>query len=212
MPEGNSYGRSGLLVGPWEHAISPPVGLSDTALAQKYRPDAASMAKLRAEQARFGDVKNKLERENAWLAVPALAPIAVVAGLELAALSAARAANAVVKRPPHDFTAREPLRRGGDSHAARRGRRFHAELRRRVEQKLDWESEPSVPHENGGTVKPDLRTPARVRPKGGAPRHYQMELKPDTPSGRKAAARALRKYKGTGVKTRAIFYDPKSKI
>lgn len=36
-----------------------------------------------------------------------------------------------------------------------------------------------------------------------------MELKPNTPSGRAAAARAMKKYEGTDVKTRPIFYDPK---
>jgi hypothetical protein len=36
-----------------------------------------------------------------------------------------------------------------------------------------------------------------------------MELKPNTPSGRRAAERAVKKYEGTGVKTRPIFYDPK---
>jgi hypothetical protein len=37
-----------------------------------------------------------------------------------------------------------------------------------------------------------------------------MELKPNTPSGRAAAARAVKKYEPTDVKTRPIFYDPKS--
>jgi hypothetical protein len=36
-----------------------------------------------------------------------------------------------------------------------------------------------------------------------------MELKPNTPSGRAAATRAVKKYEATGVKTRPIFYDPK---
>jgi hypothetical protein len=36
-----------------------------------------------------------------------------------------------------------------------------------------------------------------------------MELKPNTPSGRAAAARAVKKYVATKVKTRPIFYDPK---
>ncbi|WP_332765495.1 hypothetical protein [Phenylobacterium sp.] len=37
-----------------------------------------------------------------------------------------------------------------------------------------------------------------------------MELKPNTPSGRAAAARAAKKYETeTGNKTRSIYYDPK---
>ncbi len=39
-----------------------------------------------------------------------------------------------------------------------------------------------------------------------------MELKPNTPTGRAAAARAVKKYETTGVKTRQIYYDPKSFI
>ncbi len=39
---------------------------------------------------------------------------------------------------------------------------------------------------------------------------YQMELKPDTASGRKAAAKAVERYtRETRNRTRAIFYDPK---
>jgi len=45
------------------------------------------------------------------------------------------------------------------------------------------------------------------------PRRYTdfagREAKPNTPSGRRAAARAVKKYEGTDVKTRPIFYDPK---
>ena len=36
------------------------------------------------------------------------------------------------------------------------------------------------------------------------PEPFHLELKPDTPSGRAAAVRALRKYKATDKKTRAI--------
>jgi hypothetical protein len=62
---------------------------------------------------------------------------------------------------------------------------------------------------NGRIVRPDVRTPPRVRKPGKDPEPYQMELKPNTPSGRRAAARAVKKYEGTKVKTRPIFYDPK---
>lgn len=62
---------------------------------------------------------------------------------------------------------------------------------------------------NGGFLKPDASAPAcnPVLPR----ERYQMELKPDTPSGRAAAARAVRKYEElTGNKTRAIYYKRKN--
>jgi hypothetical protein len=36
-----------------------------------------------------------------------------------------------------------------------------------------------------------------------------MEMKPDTPSGRKAAEQAIKKYEGLDRKLRALFYNPK---
>lgn len=40
-----------------------------------------------------------------------------------------------------------------------------------------------------------------------------MELKPNTPSGRRAAAKAVARYTlETGNKTRPIYYDPKDFI
>jgi len=66
-----------------------------------------------------------------------------------------------------------------------------------------------VPLKDGRIVRPDVRTPPRVRAPGKEPEPFQMELKPNTASGRRAAARAMKKYEGTDVKTRPIFYDPK---
>ncbi|MDB5461251.1 MAG: hypothetical protein JWO72_2992 [Caulobacteraceae bacterium] len=41
-------------------------------------------------------------------------------------------------------------------------------------------------------------------------KRYYLELKPDTPSGRAAAARAVKRYQGlTDDKVRGVFYDPK---
>ena len=66
-----------------------------------------------------------------------------------------------------------------------------------------------MPLKDGRIVRPDVRTPPRVRAPGKEPEPFQMELKPNTASGRRAAARAMKKYEGTDVKTRPIFYDPK---
>lgn len=71
---------------------------------------------------------------------------------------------------------------------------------------------PTVPLKDGRILRPDVRTPSRVRTAGKEPQPFQMELKPNTPSGRAAAARAVKKYEATKVKTRPIFYDPKPLI
>lgn len=71
------------------------------------------------------------------------------------------------------------------------------------------ETEPTVKLDNGRILRPDVRTPPRVRSPEEPPKPFQMELKPNTPSGRRAAARAMKKYEETGVKSRPIFYDPK---
>ncbi len=103
----------------------------------------------------------------------------------------------------------DPYLRVGDNWATRAGRRAHAALRERVAQKPGWDPEPTVPVAGGRILKPDVRTPARVRTLGKEPEPFQMELKSNTPSGRAAAARAVKNYEATGVKTRPIFYNPK---
>jgi hypothetical protein len=142
------------------------------------------------------------------MAIPALAPAAAVMVAEAPALVGALARRPAPKAPPLNLTTKDPYLRVGDNYATRAGRRAHSALRERVAQKPGWQSEPSVPSD-GKIVRPDVRTPPRVRTAGDKPKPYQMELKPNTPSGRKAAAKAVKKYEGTKVKTRPIFYDPK---
>lgn len=174
-----------------------------------YRPSADDVADLRLQQAEFRKTERAISRENAWMAVPALAPAAAVLGLEAAGMIAARLAPAAVQRAPLQFVQREPYLRVGDNWATRAGRRAHAALKERVAQKPGWRPEPDVPLRDGRIVRPDVQTPPRVRVAGRKPEPFQMELKPNTPSGRRAAARAVKKYEGTGFKTRPIFYDPK---
>lgn len=174
-----------------------------------YRPSVDDVAELRRQQAEFRKTKLAISRENAWMAVPALAPAAAVLGLEAGAMIAARLAPAVVQRAPLQFVKRDPHLRVGDNWSTRAGRRAHAELRERVAQKPGWRSEPEVPTTDGRILRPDVQTPPRVRTPGKKPEPFQMELKPNTPSGHRAAARAVKKYEATGVKTRPIFYDPK---
>jgi hypothetical protein len=73
--------------------------------------------------------------------------------------------------------------------------------------KNGWTPEPRVRDPDGKLLKPDLGTPPRTPdPKF---RNY-IKVKPNTPSGRAAAARQIKKYEeATGRKVRALFYDPK---
>ena len=174
-----------------------------------YRGSDADIAELRRQQAEFKQTERAISRENAWMAIPALAPAVAVMGLEGAAYIAGRLAPAVVRRTPHVMERADPYLRVGDNWSTRAGRRAHAELKGRVAQKQGWKPEPTVPLQSGRILRPDVRTSARVRKPGKEAEPFQMELKPNTPSGRAAAARAIKKYEATGVKTRPIFYDPK---
>jgi hypothetical protein len=177
--------------------------------ARMYRPPAEDVAELRRQQAEFKKIEHAISRENAWMAVPALAPAAAILGLEAAGMIAGRMAPAAIQRAPLQLVQRDPHLRVGDNWATRAGRRAHAELRERVAQKPGWKSEPGVTTREGRLLRPDVQTPPRLRAPGKEPEPFQMELKPNTPSGHRAGARAVKKYEGTGVKTRPIFYDPK---
>jgi hypothetical protein len=58
---------------------------------------------LRRQQAEFGRVRRQLDRDNSWLAAGALAPIAVVAGLEGGAVLASRAVIQPIPKTPLNF-------------------------------------------------------------------------------------------------------------
>lgn len=190
-----------------------PAPTQRTALAplaeRIYRGSDADIAELRRQQAEFKKTERAISRENVWMAVPALAPVAAVMGLEGATYIAGRLAPAVAQRAPLVLNRADPYLRVGDNWATRAGRRAHAALRERVAQKPGWEPEPTVTLKDGRILRPDVRTPSRVRTPGKEPEPFQLEFKPNTPSGRAAAARAVRKYEPTGLKTRPIFYDPK---
>lgn len=141
------------------------------------------------------------------MAVPALAPAAVVLGLEGAGALAGRLAAPQLERAPLVLRERMPYLRVGDNWATRAGRRAHQALKARVDGKPGWDGEQSV-QAGDRPLRPDVRAPARNPAKSET--RFQMELKPDTPSGRRAAARAVERYtRETTNKTRAIYYDPK---
>lgn len=149
--------------------------------------------------------KSRIDIQNSWMAVPSLAPIAAVFGLETAAAVAARFAPKVIPRGPLVFPKRDL--RGGDFWANRIGREAHNLYKEMARAKNGWTPEPRVRDPDGKLLQPDLGTPPRTPdPKA---RNY-IEVKPNTPSGRAAAARQIKKYEeATGRKVRALFYDPK---
>lgn len=193
-------------------SAAPPRAGAGAPLADRmYRPPAGDIAELRRRQAEFKRTEHALARENAWMAAPALAPVAAVAGLEAAGAIASRLAPAAIERAPLQFVERDPHLRVGDNWAARAGRRAHKWLENTIESKPEWEYEPKVPRAGGRPLKPDVGTPPRNPLKPG--KRYYLELKPNTPTGRAAGARAVKRYEGaTRGKARVIYYDPKGFI
>lgn len=85
--------------------------------------------------------------------------------------------------------------------AAENGREKHKEFADKVKAKDGWQSEPQklIDPATGKKVIPDAVTPS------GRP----VELKPNTPSGRRQGRRQLPKYeRATGMKGKVIYYDP----
>jgi hypothetical protein len=77
-----------------------------------------------------------------------------------------------------------------------------------LDRKPGWDYEPKVKTPDGRLLKPDVGAP--VRNPADPERRFQMELEPNTPTGRQAAQRAVKRYeRETPNKTRPIYYDPK---
>ncbi|HVY33330.1 MAG TPA: hypothetical protein VG960_02800 [Caulobacteraceae bacterium] len=179
----------------------PPLGFKQAPVATSSATPGllGDLADLRRQQAQFRNTLNDLDRRNRWLAIPALAPAAAVVGLEAAEGLLGRAAMQTIQRPPFEIPERDPYRQVGDNWSTRIGRRAHAELRDKVQAKPEWKYDKAAV---GTKLRPDVATKGQ----------RYMELKPNTPSGRKAAAAALKKYR-EGIpnagRPRALFYDPK---
>ena len=169
-------------------------------------PTDQELAELRRQQAAFADTTRKIDLQNSWFAVPALAPPLVALGLGAAGEwvtgeVAPKAGQAVL-----NFVQKDPYLRVGDNWATRAGRRAHATLRERLAQKEGWEYEPKLARPGQRPLKPDLGTPKR-NPQLPDKRMYG-ELKPDSPSGRAAGARALKKYQAlTDDYIKLFFYN-----
>lgn len=184
-----------------------PGPTAGTRYGNLYAAPPDDLAELRRQQAEFERTRRAISRENSWMAVPVLAPAAAVLGLEAGAAIAARLAPQVVARGPLVLTERMPYLRVGDNWATRAGRaadKFYKDMARA---KPGWKPEPRIVGPDGKLLKPDLGTPPRTP--DPAVRKY-VEVKPNTPSGRAAAARQVKKYEeATRQKVRALFYDPK---
>ena len=161
---------------------------------------------FRRQQAEFTKMQHEEQRKNAWFAVPALAPVAAVMGLEGLGWGAARALGRMPwqnrKSGPWDLPAppKPPPRRGGDTISAQIGRAMHADLKALVDSKPGWESNPKVLGKEGNKLYPDVRTPG----------NRYLEYKPDTPSGRAAGERQAGVYRAaTERPVRVIRYKPK---
>lgn len=173
---------------------------------RSYAPSPEKVAETHRQQAEIADARRNFDHHNWGLPAFALAPIFVAGAAELADLAAARVAAAASEGTPLVLTKKDPYMRVGDNWSTRAGNRAHAQMRQRVKAKDDWESEPPF-EANGRVLRPDVMAPPRPsRP--DKPRF--MELKPNTPTGRKAGERAIRKYKQIpDSRTRVIYYDPK---
>jgi hypothetical protein len=174
-------------------------------------PSDQELAELRRQQAAFADTTRKIDLQNSWFAAPVLAAPLAVMGLEGAAAWAARTALPKAEQAALQFVEREPYLRVGDNWATRAGRRAHAAMKERLAQKPGWQYEPKLPREGQRPLKPDIGTPKR-NPIDPTKRKY-IELKPDSPSGRAAGARALQRYREvTNDPVRLLFYNLKDFI
>lgn len=102
--------RSDRAIGP----IRPPSGASQSSNQQPgarygalYAPPPDDLAELRRQQAAFADVAREIDKQNSWLAIPALAPAALVLGLEGAATLGARTVGSRTLTGPLNFVERE---------------------------------------------------------------------------------------------------------
>jgi hypothetical protein len=174
-------------------------------------PSEQELAELRRQQAAFANTTHKIDLQNSWFAAPVLAAPLAVMGLEGAAAWAGRTALPEIEQAPLQFVEREPYLRVGDNWATRAGRRAHAALKERLAQKPGWDYEPELPRPGQRPLKPDIGAPRR-NPQFPNKRKY-IELKPDSPSGRAAGARALKRYQAVTDDTiRLLFYTLKDFI
>ncbi len=155
-------------------------------------------------------------------AIPLVGDAAAAARLGIkgvnAATDAARAADnatdaaRLINNAAADATNRTRNFVGGHTSAAKRGQEAHREFAERVKSKPGWRSEPQdlIDPKTGRKVNLiDPKTGRKVRPDALDPSGHPVELKPNTPSGRRAGRRQIKAYeRATGKIGRVIYYDP----
>ncbi|MDI1427912.1 hypothetical protein [Polyangium sorediatum] len=110
--------------------------------------------------------------------------------------AAGQGGNGSAADPP----AQAKPKRGGETPATKRGREAHEEFKKKVKEKVDegWRPNPSI-KKDGKELRPDALTP------NGNP----IELKPNTPTGKAAGKRQMKKYEEAYErKGRVIYYEP----
>lgn len=188
-------------------AVAPRAEVSPARYNDPGAHPPSDLAELRRQQAEFEKTRRDISRENSWMAAVALAPAAAVLSLEADAAAAARLAPEVVSRGPLVLTERMPYLRVGHNWATRAGQRADKYYKAMADAKDGWKPEPRILDKQGKMLKPDIGTPPRTSDPNV--RNY-IEVKPNTPTGRAAAAKQVKKYKdATGRRVRALFYDPK---
>jgi hypothetical protein len=168
-------------------------------------PSGQELAELRRRQAAFANAARQIDVHNSWFALPALTPPLAALGLGALGEWASGEVAPEAGQALANFIEKDPYLRVGDNGATRAGRRAHAALKERLIQKPGWKYEPRIEEPGDPPLKPDVGAPQR-NPLDPRSRRL-MELKPDTPTGRAAAARAVKRYlDATGRKVRPIFY------
>jgi hypothetical protein len=190
------------------HLAAQKTGTISYGLLRTPAASEEELAQLRRQQQALAKAVLKPDAENAWLAFPALAAILALTIPEDAAAWVAGETLPEVGQAPLDLPERDPYRRVGDNWSTRKGMKAHADNQAKVASKPGWDPKPTLERPGKRPLRPDAATPAR-NPEEPDKRYY-LELKPNTPSGRAAAARAVKRYKEvTKNKVRAIYYDPK---
>jgi hypothetical protein len=93
-------------------AQQQPRSLQGTWYGSLYAPPPDDVAELRRQQAEFARTTREIDKQNSWLAIPALAPAAAVFGLEGTAAIAGRALGDEAIQGPLNFVDREAWQRG----------------------------------------------------------------------------------------------------
>jgi len=169
---------------------------------------------IRQQQAEFGVVREELDRQNAWMAIPVLAPEAAVSLAGLGTLAALRFAKPI---PPGPLVIEKMGFRGGNSWQARAGIKANRAWNEAAKRK-GWKNEPRIYDENGKELRPDHGLPKRREEWADS----YVERKPNTPTGRAAGRRQAQRYrdaypKDTDAKrkpnrVRVLHYNPEDYI